>query len=324
MPGVNNDTAGGSPNPDLPMSPLFVPSNLSRQDERGGEEVGLADTGAEQDSGLERQCLKDARRERRQQKRAKKLRRRQQRQQRQQRMRQSSRDDRHSRSESRNLSSLSHASGKEIARIDSMESSGVEEALEPTAETESGSAFGSSGIIGGNEQVLPDMDLAAVDELEHGPPIEEDHIFSEEEKLETSHAELRFEDEQRRGGTEESIAGRESLEDANMEEHSSEREDRVAERAEQRPSAEEVEKTLKILEGHGTSGKEPGPSRTVSRKSAALREGAKFKPYDRRQRRQQTPKLSIPPQETLEQEINTVTTDPNGCSGTDSKTSHSD
>lgn len=64
MPCENNDTAGISPTPDLPMSPLFIPSNSSPQDE--GERVGSAGTGAGQDSNLERQRLKDARRERRQ------------------------------------------------------------------------------------------------------------------------------------------------------------------------------------------------------------------------------------------------------------------
>jgi hypothetical protein len=65
MPSVNGDTSVVSPNPDMPMSPLFVPSNRSPQDE-GVEGIVVAGTGAEQESSVERQRLKDARRERRQ------------------------------------------------------------------------------------------------------------------------------------------------------------------------------------------------------------------------------------------------------------------
>lgn len=56
--------------------------------------------------------------------------------------------------------------------------------------------------------------------------------------------------------------------------------------------------------GHSTI--ESGPSRVMGGKSAALRERAKFKPYDRIRRRQRTPQLPIPPQETLEQDINAL------------------
>ena len=52
MPRENNDIAGRSPTLDLPMSPLFIPSNRSPQDE--GERVGSVGTGAGQDSNLER------------------------------------------------------------------------------------------------------------------------------------------------------------------------------------------------------------------------------------------------------------------------------
>ncbi|KAJ5346771.1 uncharacterized protein N7506_000024 [Penicillium brevicompactum] len=268
------------------MSPLFVPNNRSPQDE-GAEEIGVAGIGAEQASSLERQQLKDARHERRQQKRAKKFRRRQQREQRRH---HSSRADRHS-TFSRNLSTLPPQSGMEIDRVYS-EGSGMKEALEPIAETESGSS-GRMSIIGENEQGLPDMDPSVADELEHGEPIEEEQSFSENEELE-SHAELGFEDEQPRGGREESIAGRESLEDANMGEHASEQEDEATETAAPPSPAEEVQKALDTLEGRRRSRIESGPSRIVGT------------PYDPTQQRQKTPKLSIPAQETLEQDINAL------------------
>lgn len=125
----------------------------------------------------------------------------------------------------------------EIDRVYS-EGRSMEEALEPIAETESGSS-GRMSIIGGNEQGLPDRDPLVADELEHGGLIEEEHSFSENGELE-SHAELEFEDEQLRGGREESIAGRESLEDANMGEHASEQEDEAPETAALPSPAEEV------------------------------------------------------------------------------------
>ncbi|KAF4763054.1 hypothetical protein N7455_003820 [Penicillium solitum] len=365
MPCENNDTAGISPTPDLPMSPLFIPNNSSPQDE--GERVGSAGTGAGQDSHLERQRLKDARRGRRQQKQAEKLQRQQQRQQRRHR---SSRADRHY--------------GKEIARIDS-EGSRIGEVVEPASETGFG-FVGSRGIISQNEQGLLHMEPAGADELEHGEIIEGDHGFSDEEESEDSHAGFGFvpsrppspsvgsrytstelqvstvshdqlalmqppqspgefrltsmaslpphpdmdsherqqhlaagfedhdsmaptgkenkilrladaEDEQPRG---------ESSIDVNMEEHADEQENEAAETAAQLSSSEEVEKALAILEGRGASEIRSGPYRIVGTKSAALRESAKFKPYDRTPRRQQPRKLSIPPQETLEQDINAL------------------
>ncbi|KAF4768880.1 hypothetical protein HAV15_008832 [Penicillium sp. str.  len=171
MPRENNDTAGRSPTPDLPMSPLFIPSNRSPQDE--GERVGSVGTGAGQDSNLERQRLKDARRGRRQQKQAKKLQRQQQRQQRRHR---SSRADLHY--------------GKEIARIDS-EGSRIGEVAEPASEAELG-FVGSRGIISQNEQGLLHMEPAEADELEHGEIIEGDHGFSDDEESEDSHAGFGF------------------------------------------------------------------------------------------------------------------------------------
>lgn len=161
------------------------------------------------------------------------------------------------------------------------------------------------GIIGGNEQGLPDMEPSETGELEHGEPVEEDQSFSETEQSEESHAELRFEGEPSRGESEESIARGESLEDGNMEEPS-EQENEATETAAQPSPAEEVQKALNMLEGRGPSRIESGPSRVMGGKSAALRERAKFKPYDRTQRRQPTPQLSIPPQETLEQDINAL------------------
>ena len=59
IPYENNDTTGISPTPDLPISPLFIPSNSSPQDK--GERVRSAGTRAGQDSNLERQRLKDVR-----------------------------------------------------------------------------------------------------------------------------------------------------------------------------------------------------------------------------------------------------------------------
>lgn len=71
MPSVNGGIIGISPNPDLPISPLFVPNNRSPQDERI-DDIEAVSPGAKQESSLERQRLKHARREQRQQKRAKK------------------------------------------------------------------------------------------------------------------------------------------------------------------------------------------------------------------------------------------------------------
>ncbi|KAJ5465260.1 uncharacterized protein N7458_000946 [Penicillium daleae] len=118
-------------------------------------------------------------------------------------------------------------SDMEIERTHS-DGSGVEEALEPPVETEFGSS-GSDSIMGENEQSLPDMEPSVADELEHLEPIREEPSFSANEESE-GHAELGFEDEQPRRGSEESIAGRESLEDANMEEHASEQDDGSASR----------------------------------------------------------------------------------------------
>ncbi|KAJ5676450.1 hypothetical protein N7536_012622 [Penicillium majusculum] len=60
----------------------------------------------------------------------------------------------------------------------------------------------------------------------------------------------------------------------------------AAETAAQLSSSEEVEKALAILEGRRASEIRSGPYRIVGTKSAALRESAKFKPYDRTPRRQ--------------------------------------
>ncbi|KAJ5346216.1 hypothetical protein N7452_004220 [Penicillium brevicompactum] len=299
IPRENDDTVGRPPTPDLPTSPLFVPGNRSPQDE--GEGFRSRGTGAEQHSSLERQCPKDARRERRQQKQAKKLRRRQQRQQRRHR---SSHADRNPLPYSRNLSILSSGADTETARIISEDrGSGIEEALQSTVETESG-LLGSRGTIVGNEQGIPVMEPAAADQLEHGHLAEEDHDFCQDEELEDSRAELGFEDERPQGGSEESIPG-EYPEDASMEEHASEQGNEGIETTAQLSSAEEVEKTLGILEGRGASEIKSGLSRTVGR-SAALREKARFRPYDSTQRHRRNPKLSIPPQEVLEHDINAL------------------
>jgi hypothetical protein len=215
IPGANNATADESPDPDIPMSSLFVPDDPSSQDGRGGEHGGFAETRSQRDGGLERQRQKDARRARRQQKRDKKLRKRQRR-------------ERQSRAENHSMSS--------------------------------------SGITGECE-------------------------LSQERP-------------------EENITGTESVASVNMDEDATEQGDEAAEGAEQLSPSREVENTLRTLEGHGSCihGEVQGPSRTVSRKSEALREGAKWKPYDLTPRRRpQTPRLSVtPPQETLEQEINTL------------------
>ncbi|KAJ5640278.1 uncharacterized protein N7484_008140 [Penicillium longicatenatum] len=262
MPSVNGNLTGVSPNPDVPMSPLFVPSDRSPQDE-GIDDIEAESSGAEQESSLERQRVKIARREQRRQKRvekrAKKLRRRQQREQRKH---QSSRASRYSTSSSRNFPE------SENGHFDS-EESGINETLEPIAETESGT-FGNREIIGENEE-------------------------SE------NHAELAFEGEQPQGRSEESI-----WEDASLEENTSEQDDEATETAAQHSPAAEVQRALNILEGHGPSNIISGPSRVLGRKSTALREKAKFKPYDQTQRRQRTRKPAISPQETLEQDINAL------------------
>ncbi|KAJ5766653.1 uncharacterized protein N7511_004269 [Penicillium nucicola] len=369
MPRENNDTAGRSSTPDLPMSPLFILSNCSPQGE--GEQFGSAGTGAGQDSNLERRRLKDARRERRQQKQAKKLHRQQRRQQRRHR---SSRDDRHPTPYSRNSTS-SPGYGDKIARIDS-EDSRIGDIVEPA----SGTAL---GFVGSSELIEGDHGFSNYEGSEHShdrfgfapsrpplapPSIGSRYISTELQELPestVSHGQISLmqplqspgefrltsmtslpphpdmeshemqqhllapgfeghdsmaptgkenkilgladvEDEQPRGGSEENISGRESLKDVNMEAHASEQENEAAETAAQLSSSEEVERALAILEGRGAPEIISGPSRTVVTKSAALRESAKFEPYDRTQRRQQTRKISIPPQETLEQDINAL------------------
>ncbi|CEJ62537.1 hypothetical protein PMG11_11034 [Penicillium brasilianum] len=183
------------------------------------------------------------------------------------------------------------------------EGSGLEEALDPTVETESRSPE-SDSLMGGNEQNLPDMEPTVADELEHREPIPGEQPFSENEESE-GHAELGFEGEQLRRGSEERMARRESLDDASMEEHASEQQDKATETAQLSPP-EEVQKALDRLEGRRQSRNELGPSRGMGGKGAALRERAKFKPYDQTERRRQTPKLTTPPQETLEQDINAL------------------
>lgn len=297
MPSVNGNTTGASPNTDMPMSPLFVPSNRSPQDE-GAEEIEVAGTRVEQETNLDQQRLKDAHKERRQQKRAKKLRRRQQREQRRH---QSSHFD-HQPSPSRDLSSLPPESDMEIEHSLS-EGSGLGEALKPTDETEP-RISGSDGILGENEQGTPDMEPSVARELEHHEPSRGEESLSENEQSE-GHSELGLQDEQPRRGSEESIAVREPQEDANMEKHTSDQDDQATETA-QPSAAEEVQRALDRLEGRRRPRIESGPSRTMGRKGAALRERAKFKPYDQTERHQQTRKPSMPPQETLEQDINAL------------------
>lgn len=122
------------------------------------------------------------------------------------------------------------------------------------------------------------MEPSEADKVEYLEPIREEPSFSENEESE-GYAELGSEDEQLRKGSGESIAGRESLEDADMEEHASEQEDEATEIALPSP-AEEVQKALDKLEGRRRSRIESGPSKTMGRKGAALRERAKFKLYD--------------------------------------------
>ncbi|KAJ5178973.1 hypothetical protein N7492_002183 [Penicillium capsulatum] len=288
IPSANGDATVVSPNSDLPMSPLFVSNDRSSQDQV--DETLVVCTGAEEQSRLERHRLKDTRKERRQQKRANKLQRRQQREQREQQRHQSSRIDRHS-IPPRILPALSSQSGTGYSEENSME-----EALEWTAETKSRSA-GSEGIIGGNGQGAPDMQ-PFLDELEHVEPIEEAQSLGENPESE-GRAELGFEDEQLRRGSEEIIAEWESVEDAELQE------DGATDTAAQFSSAEEFRKALDILEGRGSLRIEPGPSRAMGRKSAAMRERARFKPYDRTQRHQRASKL-LPPQEIPEEDINTL------------------
>ena len=298
LPEANNAT-DEPPNQGFPMSPLFVPSELSHQDERGdGEGV----EGRRQvDGSFKQQRLKEVRRERRQQKREEKARRRQRKQQRE---RQTSCAERHSRSYSGNVSGPTSASDMVISRVDSMESRGPEEGLESTIESDAGSNPGSSSRIG-RELVLRDAELTMVDEFERESPVAaEEHIVSEQEGSGINNLESESGLVQLQGEIGERVAGRESVEDVNMGEH------RAAESAERLSPVGEDENTLEILEGRGASipAEVQGPARTASRQSAALREGAKWKPYKRtQQRRQQNPKLSEPPpQETLEQQINTL------------------
>ncbi|KAJ5369939.1 uncharacterized protein N7496_006031 [Penicillium cataractarum] len=306
IPIVDSDTTGARSTTELPMSPLFVPSNRSSRAE-------IVDREAERESNLDQQRLNDARQERRPQKRAKKLQRRQHREQkrakklqrqqrREQQMHQSSHSDHHSISPSRNLQRLPSESGMEI-ELTLLEGSGLEEVLDPTVESESRSP-GSDSIIGGDEQGFPDIEPSLPDELEHLEPIPEEQLFSGNEESEW-YAELGHEDEQRSRESEERLTREESLGDTSMEEHAVEQEDEATETAQVSPS-EEVQRALHRLEGRRQSRNESGPSRTIEGKGAALREMERFKPYDQTERRRQTPKLSMPPQETLEQDINAL------------------
>ena len=297
LPEANNAT-DEPPNQGIPISPLFVPSELSHQDERRGGD-GVEERG-QLDGSFEQQRLKEVRRERRQQKREKKARRRQQKQQRK---RQPSRAERHSRYYPRNMSGRTSASDMVISRVDSMESRGPEEGLESRMGSNAGSNTGSSSRIG-RELVLRDAELAMVDQFERESPVAREHIVSEQEGSEIGILESELGPVQPQGGVGERVARRESLEDVNMGEH------RAAESAEGLSPVGEDENTLEILEGRGASipAEVQGPARIGSRKSAALREGTKWNPYKRTQRRrEQSPKLSEPPpQETLEQQINTL------------------
>ena len=201
------------------------------------------------------------------------------------------------------MSGRTSASDMVISRVDSMESRGPEEELESRMGSNAGSNTGSSSRIG-QEPVLRDAELAMVDQFERESPVLTEHIVSEQEGSEIGILESELGPVQPQGGIGERVARRESLEDVNMGEH------RAAESAEGLSPVGEDENTLEILEGRGASipAEVQGPARIGSRKSAALREGAKWNPYKRTQRRrEQSPKLSEPPpQETLEQQINTL------------------
>lgn len=295
LPGANNTTKEPL-NQDFPMSPLFVPSELSHQDERGdGEDV---EGRRPADGSVEQQRLKEVRRKRRQQKRKEKAWRRQQKQQRE--CQPSRASERLSRC-SGNMSNRT-SSDMVITHVNSMESSGPEE-LESRTRSYAGSNSGSSSKIGW-ELVPRDAELALVDEFERESPVAEEHIVSEQEGSEIGNLEPELEPMQLQEVIGERVVERESPEDINMREH------RVAESAEQLSPVGEDENTLEILEGceAGIPAEVQGPVRIGSRKSALLREEAKWKPYKRTQRRrQQSPKLSEPlPQEALEQQINTL------------------
>ena len=294
LPGANNTTEEPL-NQDFLMSPLFVPSELSHQDERGdGEGV---EGRRQADGSVEQQRLKEVRRKRRQQKRKEKAWRRQQKQQRE---RQPSRAERLSRC-SGNMSNRT-SSDMVITHVNSMDSRGPEE-LESRTRSYAGSNSGSSSRIGW-ELVPRDAELALVDEFERESPVAEEHIVSEQEGSEIGNPELELEPVQLQEVIGERVVESESPEDINMREH------RVAESAEQLSPVGEDENTLEILEGReaGIPAEVQGPARIGSRKSALLREEAKWKPYKRTpRRRQQSPKLSEPlPQEALEQQINTL------------------
>lgn len=293
IPCTINDTE--SSNRNLPMSPLFVPNNPPPQDERVGEESYFGNARNRQVDSSERQRRKDARRERRQQRRDKRRRKRQQRE------RQTSHAERHSRSYG-NLSTPTPAPDMEIAHIGSMETSGSEDNLEPTIESNVASSSGGNERTDG-ELVLYDPELDMTEKPERVPSVEE-HMVSEEERSGFSPTELEW--EQVQGETGEGAAPEESLADVNMEEHASNKERVAPEAPVQLSPEEEVEDIPATVEGtkSGSPAGSPGPSRLTNKKGATLREKAKWRPYDRAQRqRELVSKLSEPrPQETAIQE----------------------
>ncbi|KAJ5951029.1 uncharacterized protein N7479_009442, partial [Penicillium vulpinum] len=278
IPRKNNDTAGRSLTPDLPISPLFIPSNSSPA------------------VTFERYTPRETSAEQRQQRRHR-------------------------------LSYTDRYYSKETARIDS-EGSRIGEVVEPVSKIEF-RFVGSRGIISQNKQGRLYIEPAEADKLEYSEIIKGGYSFGDGKESEDSYAGFRFVPSRppspsvgsRYTSTELQSPGEFRLISiaslplhpdinsykrqqhplaARFEDHDSiapiGKENKIlsAETAAQLSLSEEVEKALAILEGRRASEIISGPSRIVGTKSAALREIAKFKLYNRTQRRQQTRNSGAP------------------------------
>ena len=158
-----------------------------------------------------------------------------------------------------------------------MESRGPEE-LESRTRSYTGLNSGSSSRIGW-ELVPHDAELALVNKFKQESPIAEEYIVSKQEGSEISNPELELEPVQLQEVIGEHVVESELPEDINMGEY------RAAESAEGLSPVGKDENTLEILEGCGASilAEVQGPARIGSRKSTALREGAKWNLYKQTQ-----------------------------------------
>ncbi|KAJ5646732.1 hypothetical protein N7490_003104 [Penicillium lividum] len=300
IPDMDREMGDAPPDPDLPTSPLFVPRHNSRRD------LGTASTATSSHHGAspDRERRKEIRRERRQEKRDRKLQKRQQRQRRQQQEYELARLEKHSRSNPGNLPTSRSVSDIELTHRNTIECRESGERSGVTTNSETGSTSRSGSSTG--EYGLIHQELTMPDEPEQEPRIELGRILSEEEGSRIDDAGLDTEHQQLPVIEEESTSGRVSPHDAHMKETVDAQKGVAVETTEPPWPPGEDESTLRLLEGRETPAEAHGPSRSMNRKSH-IRESQKWQPYDRTQRRRQrASELLSPPQDALEQEINTL------------------